>query len=109
MSEEQNAPEPPPNDGNKSVPKIIWLFAAFIPSVIGIGCLHVKYQGRGLLSFLLLLNLIFSVASSVGLVRGMKPSAIRAIMAIFFIIFFFVLNVFIVSFVGCSGGGRIAP
>jgi len=107
MNEESNLPKPPPNEGDESVLKAIWLLAAFVPSVIGIACFQVKNPGRGLLPLLIALNLILSVAATVGLVRGMKSGGAQFIIGLFLIPFFFVLNVLIVLFVGCSGMGRI--
>ena len=109
MNEESNLPKPPPNEGDESVLKVIWLLAAFVPSLIGIACLHIKNQGQVLLPLLVVLNLVLSVAASVGLVRGMKNGGAQFIIGFFLIPFFFVLNVLIVLFVGCSGMGRIAP
>jgi hypothetical protein len=109
MSEEQNLPPPPPNDGDKSFLKIIWLFAAFVPSVIGIACLHIRQPAGWLYPVLTLLNLFLSVAAAGGLVRGMKQGGMKTVVAFFLFVFFFVLNALIVVFVGCSGTGRIAP
>jgi len=109
MSEEQNLPQPLPNDGDGSTPKIVWLFAAFFPSVIGIASLYTKNPGQWLVAVLVVLNLVCSVAASAGLVRGMKKEGIQVIVGFFLFVFLFVLNALIVLFVGCSGKGRIAP
>jgi hypothetical protein len=79
MNETDPQSDPPPNyDGSDSA-KVMWLFAAFLPSVIGIACFHLKHPGQWMLPILVL------------------------------VIFFFVLNAFIVIFVGCTSMGRIAP
>jgi hypothetical protein len=109
MNEEEKMPRPPPNKGDESVRKVIWLFAAFFPSAIGIASLHLKNPGQLLFPVLVTLNLIFSVAASVGLVRGMKNGGFQFIIGFFLIPFFFVINALIVLFIGCSGMGRIAP
>jgi len=109
MNEEKNLSKSPTHDGDESVLKMIWLFAAFIPGAIGIACLHLKNPGRWLFPLLIALNLMFSVAASVGLVHGMKDGGVQFIIGLFLAPFFFVLNTLIVLFVGCSGMGRIAP
>ena len=109
MDEKTNSTPPPPNDGDRFVAKLLWLCAAFIPSVIGVACLQLKNPGQGLLPALLILNLVFCVTASIGLLQGMKSEASRFIFAVFLILCFFVLNTLIVLFIGCSGMGRIAP
>ena len=109
MNEDNNLPNPSLGNGSDPVRKIIWLFAAFFPGVAGIICLNIKNPGSWLFPALLILNLVFSVASSVGLVKGMKNEGSQFALGFFLTGFFFVLNAFIVLFVGCSGMGRIAP
>lgn len=109
MDDQKEPTQPPPKDGDAYVVKMVWLCAAFFPSAIGIACLHFKNPFRWLFPLILTLNLIFSVAASIGLVRGMRSAASKFILGFFLILFFFVLNALIVLFIGCSGMGRIAP
>ena|SRR5579863_9073404 len=107
MNEESSLPQPPPSERDKSFRKVMWLLAAFVPSALGVACFHLKERGRELLPYVVVVNLVISVAASVGLVRGMKNAGAQFILGLFLIPFFFVLNVLIVFFVGCSGMGRI--
>ena len=109
MSEESNAPQPPPNEGHEPIPKIFWLFAAFVPSLIGVALLYLRSVGRGMLPLAVIADVILSVVAGVGLVRGMKNPGVAFILGCFLVAFFFVVNALIVLFVGCGGMGRIAP
>jgi len=109
MNQESNQTNPQPDQNYDSIHKVVWMIAAFVPSVIGIACLQIKNPGNGLFPILVMLNLALSVAASIGLVRGMKNTGSKILLGLFLSAFFFVLNVVIVVFVGCSGAGRIAP
>jgi hypothetical protein len=109
MSEEKQFSQPPPDDDAEVFRKIMWLCAALFPSLIGFACLHMKPSGQSLLLLLVAVDLICSVAGSIGLVRRMKSAASQVFWGFFFSLFFFVLNALIVLFMGCSGMGRIAP
>jgi Na+/H+ antiporter NhaC len=109
MNETDPQSDPPPNyDGSDSA-KVMWLFAAFLPSVIGIACFNLKHPGQWMLPILVLINAIISVVAGTRLVKGMKDELVQGLLAAFLVIFFFVLNAFIVIFVGCTSMGRIAP
>ncbi len=107
MNEDGKLPQPPPNESEEALRRLMWLLAAFLPSVIGIACFHLKKPRQGLLPLLVGVNLALSVAASVGLVRGMKNVGAQFILGLFLIPCFFVLNTLIVLFVGCSGMSRI--
>jgi hypothetical protein len=109
MNEEEQSPQPPPNDEEETSRKIIWLFAAFLPSVIGFACLHIKKPIPSLFGLLVAIDVVCSVAAGKALVRGMKDEASRIFLGVFLSLFFIVLNALIVLFIGCSGMGRIAP
>jgi hypothetical protein len=109
MQEETNRPNPPPNGDDAAVRTVIWLLAAFAPSLIGIACLSIINSGQWLIWLLGTTNLIFSVAASIGLVRGIRYRDTRFLVCLVLVPFFFFLNVLIVIFVGCSGMGRISP
>ncbi|MEI7533226.1 MAG: hypothetical protein WCK57_02575 [Verrucomicrobiae bacterium] len=107
MSDEPNQTSSP--DGkDKPLTKIIWLFCGFVPSVIAIAGL--KIAGPGLIPFLLVLNLVSSMVSGLGLIRDIKNKYLAFFLGLFLVLFFLLVNAYIVVFLGCSGaGGRIAP
>jgi uncharacterized membrane protein YphA (DoxX/SURF4 family) len=107
MNEEEQFPQPPPSGGDATFRKIMWLCAALCPSAIGFACVHIKNPGQLLFPCLVVVDVICSVAGSLGLVRGMKTAASRAFLGLFLSVFFFVLNAVIVLFMGCSGIGGI--
>jgi hypothetical protein len=109
MSDEKSTPPPPPNDRDYTSFYVICLLVAFLPSLIGILCFNVKNPNEWSATVLVVLNLVCSVVAGVGLVRGIKDGGVKFTVGFFLIPFFFVLNAIIVIFVGCSGGGRIAP
>jgi len=106
MNENHKFLEPPPKRDGEFEPKIIWMGVALLPSVIGMACFGLKGQGQPLLSVLLVLDLIFSVAGSIGLVREIKNETKRFVLGFFLTGFFSVLNAFIVAAIGCAGMGR---
>jgi hypothetical protein len=107
MSDE---PNPTPGEDKKILLKILYVFIAFLPSLVGIASFQLKNQGQGLIQFLFFLNLICSIVASLGLAQGIKSDGLQFLLNLFLIPAFFVMNVLIVLFVGCSGmGGRIAP
>jgi hypothetical protein len=97
---------PPPNSNAPT--GILWLFVAFIPSVVGIICFQTK-SGLGLLPILVIVNIGCSIFGAAGVVRGIKSEGTRIVLGVLLMPVFFVLNAFIVLAVGCSGMGRIAP
>ena len=109
MNEEDNPPNPPPGTDAQIIRKILWLLAAFLPSIIAITCLPMKNLGPGMFWFLAITNLVCSTAASAGLMAGIKGDGARFFWVLLLIPFFFILNIVIVVFVGCSGMGRISP
>jgi hypothetical protein len=103
MSEENQFSQPPPGDENKRFPKIIWLFVALCPSLLGFAFFRLRMAGQFALAILVIVDLICSVAAAAGLVRGIKSAAAQAFFRLFLGGFFFVLNGLMVLFVGCSG------
>ena len=105
-----NSSEPiKPNGDINPFPRIIWLFCAFVPSALAIVSFKIKNPGQWLAPSLLILAVVCSFASALGLLSGMKDKIVRSILAVLLAIVFFILNVLIALFVGCSGMGRIAP
>lgn len=96
-------------EGKKPFLKLIWLLCAFIPSLVAIPCLGIKNMPQWLGLSLLMVNAGCSLFAGIGLLSGIKDPAIRVILGVLLGGFFFVLNVIIVIFIGCSGMGRIAP
>jgi hypothetical protein len=107
MNEEGNLPQPPPNESEQSFRKVIWLLAAFAPSVLGVACFRLTKPGPVLFPILMGFNLVLSLVASVEHVRGMKNVGAQFILGLFLVPFFFAFNVFIGLFVGCSGMGGI--
>jgi hypothetical protein len=109
MSDEMLPPEKP-NDETHFGSKMAWLVCAFIPCLVAILCFQIQNPPPSLFRFLLFLNSVCALCSGIGLLGGLKDKVVRVILGVFLGSVFFVLNVFIVLFVGCSGmGGRIAP
>jgi hypothetical protein len=106
MSDPQPNPppvfNPPPVPGNNSFYKILWVLAAFIPTVFGIVCLQVKNIAEWWLSVFIVLNIICSIAAGVALGLGIEKGWLKILLSIFLVIAFFVLNGFIVLFIGCT-------
>src|SRR4051812_11324600 len=105
MTEESNRPI----DGKKPLPKIIWLFCAFIPSAVAMACLNDKtanFFGEFFLLLLIILDATCSLISAAKLLGGVKKFETRFVLSIFLGLFFFALNAFITMLVGCSRMGR---
>jgi hypothetical protein len=108
MSNDSSQPEGPEKE-KRSIPGIIWLLCAFVPSAVAISCLQIKNAGEWLLPFLVILDIGCSFAAAIGLLRNMEKKVLRAILTMLLAAFFFAMNVIITLFVGCSGMGRMAP
>jgi len=109
MSDETNPPQKPDDENNSGL-KFLWLFCAFVPSLVAISFMGMKNPPQWFGVFALFLDAACSLLAGVGLLSGMKDQVVRVILGVFLGGVFFVLNVIIVVFVGCSGmGGRIAP
>jgi hypothetical protein len=103
MNDERKISHPAPGEEDRSVRKLVWMGVAFIPSLFGMACLQYNSHGNWG-DWLMLINLIASVAGSVGIVRGMKTVESRVVWGLFLSLFFFGLNEIIVLFVGCTTG-----
>jgi len=113
---DQPAPPPPENEppptgesAPKPLPKILWLFEAFIPSVLALGIMQNRNVAPSLGVALLILTVVCSLVAAIGLVRGMRSKASQVILAIFLTAFFFMANVVVVVLIGCASMGRISP
>lgn len=93
---------PPPVPGNKAGQKIMWVCVAFLPSLIGIAVVSMKNTDNGAAAFLIIMNAVCSIAASVGLVRGMEMRWLQVLVAVVLVPAFFVVNGFIVIFIGCT-------
>jgi hypothetical protein len=93
---------PPPVPGNNPFNKILWLLAAFIPTVFGIVCLQVKNISQGWISFFIALDVICSIAAGIALMMGIEKRWLQILLTIFVMSALFVLNAFIVLFIGCT-------
>jgi hypothetical protein len=100
-----------PGSGNRAgALKVLWLFCAFIPSVVAISCLKIPNPGQDLLAVLLFVDLVGSFAGAAGLLSGsISNKGVQSVVICFLATFFFILNIVITVFVGCSGMGRVAP
>jgi len=92
------APVKPNPEGRP--PKFLWLFCAFAPSLIAIPMLNAAVPALAPLLFGL--NVLCSLSAGIGLVRGITSEIARFFLGLFLAGIFFVLNVMIVIFVGCS-------
>jgi hypothetical protein len=93
---------PPPVPGRNTFYKILWVVAAFFPSLVGIALVSMTNTDNGALSFLIILNIVCCIAASMGLVQGIEPRWLQVLVAVLLIPAVFVANVFIVVFVGCT-------
>lgn len=100
---------PPPDGANKGASVIGWLIVAFVPSVISISFLSVKYPSQWHVTALLFIAAGCCLCSAFGMLSGIKEQAVRIVLGLFLAGGLFVLNVIIVVFVGCTNMGRIAP
>jgi len=105
----ESEPIPPGEPAPQPLPKIVWLFEAFIPSVLALGIMQSATVAPGLGIALLILTVICSLVAGIGLVGGMKTRVSQVILAIFLTGFFFIANMVIVVLIGCSHMGRISP
>jgi hypothetical protein len=113
---EIDQPAPPPENKpagdhdpspNPSL-KILWLFVAFIPSLVALGLLSSHTFGNPALGWgLVILTAGCCFGAGIGLVRGMRNTVAQALLAIFLTGFFFFANVVIVVLIGCSRMGPI--
>jgi len=102
-------PPPAGEPGPKPLPKILWLFEAFIPSVLALGIIQKTNVAPGLGLALIILNFVCSLVAGIGLVRGMKSKVSQIILAIFLTGCFFIANVVVAVLIGCASMGRISP
>lgn len=93
----------------KPLPKILWVFAAFIPSGLTLVIMQMISVGPYLGAALLMINAGCSVASAIGLVRGIEGVVERVALAVFLTGFFFVANVVLTVLIGCAAMGNRAP
>lgn len=109
MTEQINPPPQPDGTGGNPLPAILWLFVAFIPSLVSIHFLGARNPPQWLATALLILSATCCLCSGFGVLAGVKDVSLRIVLGLVVAIAFFVLNVIVVIFVGCSGMGRIAP
>ena len=111
MNKEEDTFQPPSRKDDEGIHKILWLCAAFIPSVIGVALSRNSRTmqwpfgtgfARGENELLLALGVICSVAASIGLARGRKTAESRVRLGFVLSLFFFGLNAVIVLFIGCT-------
>jgi hypothetical protein len=101
-------PKPPVED-KVIIEKMASLVVVFVPSILAIFLISFKYAPSWILPVLAILNLLCSAVGSVGLVRGLKHDSMKFLLVCVLVPFFFLLNVLIVIFIGCSGQGGFAP
>lgn len=94
--------QPPPVPRSKAGQKILWLIVALLPSLLGVITVSAANTNSGVLSFLVILNLVCSIAASIGLVRDINGQGLRYLVAFLLVPAFFVMNAFIVVFIGCT-------
>ncbi len=102
-------PVPSKDSAPKPLTKILWVFAAFMPSVLTLGIMQWTSVAPGLGEALLIFNAVCSLAAAIGLVRGFQEVGTRVALAIFLTGLFFVANVVLTVLIGCAALGRNAP
>ena len=106
---EQNEPFDPRNNASTGLRPFAWLLLAFVPSVIGVLSLQIKNASPIWGILLVMLAVACCCASGIGLLSKMENRGLGIFLGLLLGAGFFVLNVIIVIFVGCSGMGRISP
>jgi len=101
MNEEINPSQKPGGNGSSGL-KILWLFLAFIPSLVTILGFETRTPREGFGMFALILGITCSLLAGIGLLNGMKDRVVRVVLGIALGGVFFLLNFIIVLFVGCS-------
>lgn len=109
MTEQTNPPPQPDGTGGSPVSTVFWLFVAFIPSMVSLLLFQTKNPPQWSLSALLFLAAACCLCSGLGVLARMKDQVVRIVLGLVLAGVFFVLNVLVVLFIGCSGMGRIAP
>lgn len=109
MTEQINPPPQPDGTGGSAFPPMLWLFVAFVPSLVSIPLLRARNPPQWSLIALLFLAAACCLCSGLGLLARMKDQVVRIVLGLVLAGVFFVLNVLVVLFIGCSGLGRIAP
>jgi hypothetical protein len=105
MNEEPSQSNRPGNQKNPA----IWLLCAFVPSLVAIPCWGLKSPVPALVPLLVILNIVCSLTAGIKLLGRTKAQDLRIALGFLLGVFFFVMNVVVVVFVGCSGMSRIAP
>jgi hypothetical protein len=98
----ESEPIPPGEPAPQPLPKIVWLFEAFIPSVLALGIMQSATVAPGLGIALLILTVVCSLVAAIGVVRGMESKAEQIVLAIFLTGVFFIANLVVVVLIGCS-------
>ena len=98
MNDEPDPMPQPPRGGGP--PRWLWLFCAFAPALVTISI--IDSIGPGLMPVLFGLNVCCSSAAGMGLVRGIQHNVAQLFLGLFLVAIFFVLNIVIVIYVGCS-------
>ena len=76
-----------------------------LAAVFGIICLQLKNMNQGWLVFFIALDFVCSIASGAALMAGIKSGLGKNLLIFFLMIALFVLNAFIVLFIGCTEYG----
>jgi hypothetical protein len=104
MSDEIN-PKPELKDNTGII--VLWLLFAFVPCFVAIPLMN--NPSPTVSGGLLILTVTCSLCSGIGVLRGVKNQAARILLGLVLAGVFFVLNVIVVVFIGCSNMGRVAP
>ena len=107
MSDEIDPPPPANEDPNSSGVTVLWLLFAFLPSLIAIPLINNPSPSIG--AWLFPLGGGCCLIAAFGVLRRMKDPILRIVLGLLLAGLFFVVNIIIVVFIGCSGMGRIAP
>jgi hypothetical protein len=93
---------PNTSGGKNSGHPILWLLLAFAPSVVGIICIKAKLFLPLSSPVLLVLDVACSVLSATVLARRAKSQGLRVVLTVLMFGFFFLFNIILTLFVGCT-------
>jgi hypothetical protein len=103
-----NRGEPPePEKLDRTGAIVLWLVVAFVPSLVALSTFDSRSPTVS--GGVLILAVACCLCSGFGVLGRTKYPETRILFGLLLAGIFFVLNVFIVIFIGCTGMGRIAP
>jgi hypothetical protein len=93
---------PNTSGGKSGGDPVLWLFLALTPSVAGIICLKTGLFPASVLPALVVLDVACCAFAAAALTNGIKDDGVRIVLAVLTFGFFFLFNIFIALYVGCT-------